>query len=146
MPIPSRAELLQWARAYVDLWNAGDKEAWIANWKQVAPGDLVMVDPVGTPARSGFDGCCADPYDLFQPSTEFYVDPETLFVCGNEVAWVMTNIFRKDGEEKRMKSIETYRFGDDGSVEIRTHYDVPAASDEVAGDLFAEYLPEASQR
>lgn len=141
MAVPTREELLTWADGYVDLWNAGDKQAWIANWKKVAPGDLVMLDPVGTPPKRGFDGCCAEPFDLFQPSTEFYVDPETRWVCGNEVAWVMTNIFRKDGQERRMKSIEVYRFGEDGSVEIRTHYDVPEASDPVAGGLFTEYLP-----
>ena len=144
MAVPTREALLEWAKGYVEHWNSGDKKAWIANWKAVAPGNLTMVDPVGTPPRSGFDGCCADPYDLFQPSTEFYVDPETRWVCGNEVAWVMTNIFTKDGQEQRMKSIEVYRFDDDGSVEIRTHYDVPEASDPVSGDLFNAYLPDHS--
>ena len=65
-------------------------------------------------------------------------------MCGNEVAWVMTNTFTNDGQKEVMKSIEVYRFGEDGSVEIRTHYDVPEASDPVAGDLFSEYLPENS--
>ena len=77
MPVPNREALLAWAKGYVELWNSGDKEAWVANWKKVAPGDLVMVDPVGTPPKHGFDGCCAEPYDLFQPQTHFYVDPET---------------------------------------------------------------------
>lgn len=144
MPTPTREALLAWAKGYVELWNSGDKEAWVANWKKVAPGDLVMVDPVGTPPKHGFDGCCAEPYDLFQPTTHFYVDPETMWVCGNEVAWVMTNTFTNDGVKQEMKSIEVYRFGDDGSVEIRTHYDVPEASDPVAGHLFSEYLPENS--
>ena len=45
-----------------------------------------------------------------------------------------------------MKSIENYRFGDDGSVEIRTYYDVPPAEDAVAGDLFSEYLPGMAQQ
>ena len=35
MPIPSRAELLQWARAYVDTWNAGDRQGWIDNWRRL---------------------------------------------------------------------------------------------------------------
>ena len=51
MPIPDRKTLKQWARNYVDLWNAGDKEAWVENWKSVAPGDFRMLDPVGTPER-----------------------------------------------------------------------------------------------
>ena len=143
MADPTREALLTWAEGYVEHWNSGDKEAWIANWKKVAPGEVKMLDPVGTPPKFDFDGCCSEPYGLFQPSTQFYVDPETRFVCGNEVAWVMTNIFTKDGEGHRMKSIEVYRFDGDGNVEIRTHYDVPEASHPVAGDLFAEYLPEA---
>ena len=42
MPVPSRKELLDWAANYVALWNAGDKEAWIANWKKVAPGEVII--------------------------------------------------------------------------------------------------------
>ncbi|HKK53232.1 MAG TPA: nuclear transport factor 2 family protein, partial [Myxococcota bacterium] len=129
MASPSREALLEWAKGYVEHWNSGDKEAWVANWKKVAPGDFVMLDPVGTPPKSGFEGCAAEPYDLFQPSTHFHVDPATMFVCGNEVAWVMENTFTKDGETSLMRSIEVYRFGEDGSVEIRTHYDVPESSD-----------------
>ena len=33
MPTPTREELIAWARGYVDLWNSGDKQAWIENWK-----------------------------------------------------------------------------------------------------------------
>ena len=54
----------------------------------------------------------------------------------------MTNTFTKDGKSQVMKSIENYRFGDDGSCEIRTQYDVPDADDPVAGELFSEYLPD----
>ena len=144
MARPTREELEIWAKNYVELWNKGDKEAWVANWKKVAPGDFVMVDPVGTPAKRDFVGCCVEPFDLFQPSTEFHVDPSTMFICGNEVAWVMESTFIKDGKKQLMKSIEVYRFGDDGAVEIRTHYDVPDAADPIAGELFSQYLSENS--
>lgn len=142
MPAPTRKDLETWADNYVNLWNAGDKEAWIANWRKMATGDFTMLDPVGTPPKHDFEGCCIAPYDLFQPYTEFRVDPETRFICGNEVAWVMENVFTKDGKAQHMKSIEVYRFGDDGSVEIRTHYDVPDKDDPVSGHLFSAYLPE----
>ena len=141
MAAPTREALLEWAKGHVEHWNSGDKEAWVASWKKVAPGDFVMLDPVGTPPRTGFEACASEPYDLFQPSMRFRVDPATRFVCGNEVAWVMENRFRKDGRESVVRSIEVYRFGDDGSVEVRTHYDVPASSDPVTGELFSEYLP-----
>ncbi|MEZ4290623.1 MAG: hypothetical protein R3E53_08875 [Myxococcota bacterium] len=47
MAVPTREALLAWAEGYVKHWNSGDKAAWVANWKSVAPGSLVMVDPVG---------------------------------------------------------------------------------------------------
>lgn len=141
MAYPTREEMAAWGKAYVELWNAGDKQAWIANWKRIAPGDFAMVDPVGTPPRHDFEGCCAEPFDLFQPVMRFRVDPATHFICGNEVAWVMENTVEKDGQVDVLLSIENYTFGDDGSVEIRTHYDVPEASNPVTGDLFQKYLP-----
>ena len=141
MAATTREALLEWAEGYVEHWNSGDKQAWVANWKKVAPGDFVMVDPVGTPSRSGFEGCAAEPFDLFQSMTHLRVDPATRFVCSNEVAWVMENTFTKDGQSTVMRSIEVFCFGDDGSVEIRTHYDVPESADPVAGELFEEYLP-----
>jgi hypothetical protein len=142
MAAPTREELEVWADNYVDLWNKGEKDAWVANWKKVAPGGFTMLDPVGTKPKHDFIGCCVEPFDLFQPSTEFRVDPATRFICGNEVGWVMENIFSKDGKKEHMLSIEVYRFGEDGSVEIRTHYDVPEASNPVSGDLFTAYLPD----
>ena len=142
MAAPTREELEIWADNYVDLWNKREKDAWVANWKKVAPGGFTMLDPVGTKPKHDFVGCCVEPFDLFQPSTEFRVDPATRFICGNEVGWVMENIFSKDGKKEHMLSIEVYRFGEDGSVEIRTHYDVPEASNPVSGDLFTAYLPD----
>lgn len=142
--MPTREELETWVKGYEELWNKGDKEAWVENWRKVAHGDFMMLDPVGTPPKHDFEGCCIEPYDLFQPYTHFYIDPETRFICGNEVTFVMTNTFTKDGQKQVMKSIENYRFGDDGSVEIRTHYDVPSAEDPISGHLFGEYLPDDS--
>ena len=63
MPTPTREELEHWAEQYVALWNEGDKEAWVANWKKVAPGEVRMLDPVGTPEKRGFDFCCGDSFD-----------------------------------------------------------------------------------
>ncbi|NND69889.1 MAG: hypothetical protein HKN19_20025, partial [Halioglobus sp.] len=46
-----------------------------------------------------------------------------------------------DGEQLQY-SLETYRFGDDGSVVIRTYYRVPTHGNENLGDIFQNYLPE----
>lgn len=101
-----------------------------------------MWDPVGTPPKFNFEGCCLEPYDLFQPVTHFYMDPEALFICGNEVSFVMTNTFTKDGKSQVMQLLENYRFGDGGSCEIWCHDDVPSADDPVSGQLFSQYLSE----
>jgi len=39
-------------------------------------------------------------------------------------------------------SIETYRFEENGDVNIRTYYKVPQHSDAEMGELFQTYLPE----
>ena len=141
MPTPTREQLLRWARGYTELWNAGDKEAWVRNWKAVAPGDFRMVDPVGTPERRGFEECASKPYDLFQPGLRLVVPEATRFLCGNEVAWVMENHFTVDGEVIVMRSIEEFRFDGDGSVTIRTFYDVPAPDSPLGRHFFSIYLP-----
>lgn len=53
MPIPSKNALKEWADNYIKFWNAGDKEAWLDNWRKVAPNGVTMLDPVGTPAKHG---------------------------------------------------------------------------------------------
>lgn len=142
MPTPTRDQLKLWAHNYVELWNAGDKQAWIENWRSVAPGDFRMLDPVGTPEKQGFEHCCVDSFDLFQPNVKFRIQPGTLFICDNEVAWLLENHISNDGEQTLGLSIETYRFEADGSVVIRTYYKVPARTDDTLGEMFQEYLPE----
>jgi hypothetical protein len=142
MPTPTREQLQQWADNYVALWNAGDKEAWVKNWKRVAPGDFRMLDPVGAPEKQGFEQCAAKPFDLFQPRIRFKMVEGTMFICGNEVAWLLENHMTGDGQTVVNLSIETYRFEPDGSVVIRTYYRVPERTDDEIGKMFQEYLPE----
>lgn len=142
MATPTREQLEAWADGYVRYWNESDKEAWVANWRSVAPGDFTMWDPVGTPPKYGLEHCAADSFDLFQPNVKFNVPKETRFINGNEVAWVMNNIFTRNGRTVHHSSIETYAFGDDGSVVIRTYYVVPSHDDEALGDIFQTYLPD----
>lgn len=141
MAVPTREQLEKWAEGYVRLWNAGDKQGWAENWRTVAPGDFSMWDPVGTPPKHGFAHCGLDSFDLFQPTVRFETPKETLFFNRGHVAWVMQNHFERDGKATYINSIETFSFGDDGSVVIRTHYPVPSHDDEALGDLFQVYLP-----
>ena len=111
------------------------------NWRTVAPGEFTMLDPVGTPQKRGFQHCALDSFDLFQPTVKYRIAPGTMFICGAEVAWLMENHIDQGGEQRVGFSIETYRFGEDGSVDIRTFYKVPAHSDGRLGTLFQTYLP-----
>ena len=144
MAIPSTKALLQWAENYTKYWNAGDKQAWVDNWRSVAPGDFRMLDPVGTPEKHGFEHCALDSWELFQNNVKFNIQEGSLFVCGNEVAWLLENHITNEGETFIGYSIETYRFEEDGSVTIRTFYRVPAHTDDELGDMFKEYLPDES--
>lgn len=141
MGTPTRDQLKTWAENYVALWNAGDKEGWIANWRSVGPGEFRMLDPVGTPEKVGFDHCCGDSWELFQPNVKFKIQDGTLFICGNEVAWLLENHITNNGEVQIGLSIETYRFEPDGSVVIRTWYKVPPRTDDDLGEMFKQYLP-----
>lgn len=142
MAYPDKRTLLNWATNYPLLWNAGDKQAWINNWKTVATGEFLMLDPVGTPQKTGFKSCCEDSWDLFQPRVRFNIQPGTLFVCGHEVAWCLENHFEGPDGPQLQYSLETYIFGADGSVNIRTYYRVPPHDNDNLGDIFQEYLPD----
>ena len=145
MPKPSIQELKQWAENYIAFWNAGDKNAWAENWKSLVPGDFRMLDPVGTPEKRGFQECALDSFDLFQPHVRFKIAEGTLFICDNEVAWLLENHIETEKEKIVGLSIETYRFEEDGSVTIRTYYRVPERTDDTLGDMFKVYLPENAQ-
>jgi hypothetical protein len=141
MSAPSRKQLQDWAANYVSLWNAGDRDGWARNWRSVAPGEFRMLDPVGTPEKRGFEACALESWDLFQARVKFKVADGSLFICGNEVAWLLENHITTDGRSTVGLSIETYRFEPDGSVVIRTYYRVPARTNDELGEMFQTYLP-----
>lgn len=142
MPIPTAAELREFARNYVDLWNAGDHEAWVANWRKVGTGEFTMYDPVGTPPKFGFEACALSPWKLFNGRVRFKHHSGIVMVNGNELAWVLDNEITTDGKTFVGRSIETFRFDEDGSVTIRTWYDVPERDESELGEMFQTYLPE----
>lgn len=126
MAVPTREELERWLEGYVTLWNAGDREAWLENWRRVCNGQVVMEDPVGTRVKRGGEECWTGPWELWNPITKFSL--RDVFICGNEVAFVNDNHVTHEGKESVSPSIETYRFEPDGSVVIRTWWDVPSHS------------------
>ena len=145
MSTPTFDQLVQFRVDYVESWNAGDKERFAANWRQFLADDdaFAMFDPVGTPMKRGLVGCALEPFDLWQPVVRFNVPKETFFICGNEIAWVMENLFDDDGTEVKSSSIENYTFTDDRRVQIRTWYIVPpSGSGSALDEQMQQYLPD----
>ena len=91
MAIPSREARLAHARVHCELWNAGKKDEWIASWRTIAPGEVTMIDPVGTKMKHGFDNATSEAFDMFQPVNKMHM--LTVKVNGNEMAWVIENQF-----------------------------------------------------
>ena len=69
-------------------------------------------------------------------------DRRLLFICDNEVAWLLENHFHSNGRDQIGLSIETYRFEQNGDLTIRTYYKVPHHDEQEIGEMFQTYLPE----
>jgi ketosteroid isomerase-like protein len=109
---------------HVELWNTGDKDAWLASWRSVTTGEPSMEDPVGTPIKRGWD-FIEEAWDVASQSG-VRLTIKTLYVCGSTVAVVIGNDGSNDGVPFSMDSIELYHFHDDGSMHSQTYWD-PAA-------------------
>ncbi len=123
MAVPTEAEIRRMMERHVELWNANDKARWLEEWQAIAPGEPTMEDPVGTPARRGWEAV-AEAWDATPPS-EWRITMEKLIVCANEAAAVMRNEGVVNGAPVAVESIEVYAFADDGSLSSRTYWTVP---------------------
>jgi len=123
MAAPTRAALETWLEAYVRLWNAGDQRAWLENHRKLVTGDVTMEDPVGTRVKRGAEACFLEPWQRFNSNTKFEL--RDVFICGSEVAFVNDNHWTHEGKTTVGTSIEIYRFEPDGSLVIRTWWEVP---------------------
>jgi hypothetical protein len=109
---------------HVELWNAGDKDAWLAYWRSVNHGEPSMEDPVGTPLKRGWD-LITEAWDVAATS-DVKLTLKTLYVRGSTVAAAIANDGNFDGVPFSMDSIELYHFADDGSIHAQTYWDVAA--------------------
>jgi SnoaL-like protein len=127
--VPSGDEIRRFFDRYFAAWNDHDKEGFLDAWHSVA-NDVSAEDPVGTPSRRGWEECVTGPWDLMNAVVT--MTPEHLLVCANEAAAVIRIDALVDGQTVTSRSIEVFRFGDDGSVLMRTWW-------EPQGEMFAEY-------
>ena len=122
MAVPTRDERLAHAAVHFDLWNEGQKQRWLDSWSTIASGALYMYDPVGTELKHHASAVeyMAYTFDLFQE----HLNMQCLVVHanGDEMAWVNENRF---ADLPVMYSIETFRWDPDGTLHIKTYYDMP---------------------
>jgi hypothetical protein len=121
--VPSRQARLAHAAKHAELWNAGQREDWIASWRTIAPAEVRMFDPVGTEEKLGFDTATGDAYDMFQSILK--IKMVTVQVNGNEMAWVCENYFGSEPNVQKAYSIETFAWDDGGNLLIKTYYPMP---------------------
>jgi len=121
--VPSRQARLAHAAKHAELWNAGNKDAWVASWRTICPGEVRMFDPVGTEEKHGFAAATSDAFDMFQSILK--IKMITVQVNGNEMAWVCENHFGTEPNVQMAYSIETFAWDDDGNLLIKTYYPMP---------------------
>jgi len=127
MGVPTPEQIRSGLERHVELWNAGDKDTWLAMWQSLITGEPTMEDPVGTPLKRGWEQM-SDAWD-HSPNEAWKLTIETLYVCGNEAAAVIRNDGNIDGTPISMRSIEIYAFHDDGSSHTKTYFDQPAGGE-----------------
>ena len=123
MAVPSPEEIRTIIERSYELWNADDKEGWLAHWKSVTPGDHTIEDPIGTPPKYGWD-IMGELWDQ-TGRDRLYITVERIIVCGNEGVAVARNEGRVKGRPVRIDSVDMYRFTDDGSTHTRSFWNIP---------------------
>jgi len=112
MAIPSAQEIRDFYSRYFETWNNHNREGFIQNWRNLV-NDVSAEDPVGTPLRKGFDQIVIGPWDLMNPT----------IICGSEAAMVVRNEITADDQVVVLRSIETMRYFEDGSVLLRNWWE-----------------------
>jgi len=123
VPAPSPEEIGRIVERSYDLWNAGDKQAWIEHWRSVTPGEHLLEDPIGTPVKRGFR-VLGELWDQ-TGRDRLTITLERLIVCGREAAAVTRNEGTVRGKPMRIDSVHLYRFGEDGSTHTRSFWNIP---------------------
>jgi hypothetical protein len=114
-----RAAVERW----YELWNLGDKEAWLDHWRAIAPGDPQIEDPVGTPVKRGWE-MASELWDRTGGANHFKIAMHRIIVSGNEVAAVYRSDGAFAGKDYSIESVDIHRFEGDALV-IRTYFEIP---------------------
>ena len=119
--MPDSDQLRGIVERWYELWNADDKEGWLAHMRSVAPGTPSMEDPVGKPVKRGWD-MVEELWDR-TGKDHFPVAIQKIFVCGDEVAAVCRSEGTWRGTSFCIDSVDVHQFEDD-SWTVRAYWDI----------------------
>lgn len=117
-PIPSADRIDAFLRHQMDLFNAGDHDAFLAAFREIAPGGFNVEDPVGSPVRTGWQVL----EDLCERYAGWRLELQDIKVNGNHAAIYVKNTGIYEGKPLVAFSIETYEFRTDGSMLVKYYH------------------------
>ena len=120
MPTPEQVRAA--VDAHFRLWNAGDREGWIANFAD----DVVFHDPVGAPPKHGRSAAEHSWDNSFTNGQQWTLRPTKIIVCADEAAVTLENHGVVNGQTFAMEGIEIWKVDDDGRVcTVRAYFAAP---------------------
>ena len=119
MTAPDEGTIRKILERSFELWNAGDRDGYLALAEEMAPGGFSIEDPVGTPPITTMDGLA----ELLDRTRGWTLSTDRVLVCGSSAAMVTRAEGEVDGATVTVTSIDTYDFADDGSLVMRSFYE-----------------------
>lgn len=116
MPTPSPEKIRSFVTESIRLWNEGEKDAFMALYKEMAPGGFRFENPVGTGVHEGWDALLKM-WDDYAAIVQ--IEILHLIVNGSEAMAMMANKADANGRPAIRYSGETYHFNEDGSFHAR---------------------------
>jgi hypothetical protein len=106
--------------AHARLWNAQDREAWLALFAD----NVTFDDPVGVPTKHGRAALETSWERSNNADRSWRLEPRRIMLCGNEAAIDLLNHGALDGAEVTVGSIEIWRINAAGFVDsVRVFFD-----------------------
>lgn len=116
-------ELETFIRRWYQLWNEQDREGWLRHWRETAPGEPTLEDPVGTPLKRGWD-LAGELWDRTGPNHPA-VTITQMITGGSEAVVVCHNEGAYRGEPLIIPSVDVWRLNPDGSSAVRSFWEIP---------------------
>lgn len=121
--MPTPAQVRQAVDNHFSRWNAGDREAWIANFAD----DVVFHDPVSSPPKHGRAAAGKSWDNSFSNGQKWTLELTRIVVCGDEAAITLRNHGHVGGRDFTMEGIEIWKVDDTGRVcQVRAYFEPPA--------------------